>query len=73
MVDKVKKYWCICGSQKPITYVKQDYTFKALKQGVVHNVTIKDFEMPTCQDCGANYFTGKEDEQMTKAVEDLKS
>jgi len=58
-----------CG-RKEVRPRATRYTLEVKHDGRLHDVTIEDFEIPTCEACGEKLFSNREDERISRALRD---
>ena len=56
-----------CG-RKEIRPRATRYTLEVKHDGRLHEVTVEDFEIPTCDACGEKVFSNREDERISQAL-----
>lgn len=68
MTDKTYPWTCGNCAQKRVQPIFQDYCTQFKHDGKLHDLTIPNLEVPTCQNCGQKSFSLSQGDRITQAL-----
>ena len=69
MVDRPFPWPCgECGHNEVRPAIIDDYKIDVKHDGQMHEVHVENLEVPTCDNCGEQWFDLKTDDQITAAL-----